>query len=234
MPTTYPPLNIGAARRLALFRAEALKPTWARPMTWRDVRFATLKSSTGFDQGFNDKKPVWYSHDKADYFRAERYADEVYSGIDHKGWWTDADEHGGNETARGIVASLPHGRFIAGYELSMNDERVYFPEVFTDERDAARMADEHARVIGEQESEYQSKWREGDRLRTLIDEKLSDVQELHDQMRRCIGVKNSLRKRAPASVVIGILTDIKKCRNDVSDILTDVRAFREELKQYPE
>lgn len=234
MPTTYPPLSIGAARRLAMFRAEALKPGWVRPMNWRDVRFATLRSDTGFGQGSDDKTAIWHTQSGADYFRAVRYADEVYRGITHIGWFTDADEHGGKETARGIVASLSHGRFIAGYELSMNDERVYFAQVFTNETDAARMADEHARVIGEQESEYQSQWREGNKLDSLIDEKLADVRELHEKMRRCIGVKNSLRKRAPASVVLGVLTDIKECRSDVRDILGDVRAFRLERKQYPE
>ena len=62
------------------------------------------------------------------------------------GWYTDSYQ---DETAVGIIASLPHGRFIAGYRWTSNDERVYFGEVFANEDDAARMADEHARVFAE-------------------------------------------------------------------------------------
>lgn len=161
MPTIYPPLTIGARARLAMFKREASQPNWARPMTWRDVRFAKLTSHTGLDQGFDGEgracTPVWYTHDGAE-FRNERFCDEVEgTRIGHRGWFTDDCE---DETVRGIVASLPHGRFIAGYLLSMNDERVYFPEVHTDESDAARMADEHARVIAESERDYQASERE--------------------------------------------------------------------------
>lgn len=154
MPTVYPSLSIPAPRRLAMFRDEAASRTWARPMTWRDVRFATLRSEIGLGQGFNGATPVWYMHEGEDCFRRVRDAHEIVR-LDHTGWYTDADENGGNELAIGIVASLPHGRFLAGYRLTVNGERVFFPSLFIDERDAARMADEHARVIGEEESEYQ-------------------------------------------------------------------------------
>lgn len=150
MPTVYPSLSIPAPRRLAMFRAEAAKGKWARPMTWRDVRFATLKSSSGLDQGLNDKTPIWYCHGGAQ-LRNERDYQEIM-GRNHTGWFCD-DYH--NEAVIGIVAGLPHGRFLAGYRLTMSDERVYFGEIFDDESDAAHMADEHARVIAEQEREYQ-------------------------------------------------------------------------------
>lgn len=155
MPTVYPPLSMGAPARLALFKREAARPCWVRPMTWRDVRFATLKSSPGLDQGFDGETPIWYTQSGAE-FRNERYCDDIgVRGIDHRGWFTDDMQ---DEKVRGIVASLPHGRFLAGYITSVNDERVYFPDIFDDEKDAARMADEHARIAADNERE----WRERD------------------------------------------------------------------------
>lgn len=155
MPTTYPNLSIPAPRRLAIFRAEAAEKHWARPMTWRDVRFATLKSSSGMGQGFDDKTPVWYCHDAGAQLRNERDCSEIVRSLP-QGWYVDEWQ---DDTAIGIVAGLPHGRFLAGYRLTMNDERVYFGEIFDDEGDAARMADEHARIVGESESEYAAKER---------------------------------------------------------------------------
>ena len=79
-------------------------------------------------------------------FRNERDADACNGGPDHSGWLTDSE---GYDKAIGIVASLTHGRYIAGYRWTLNDERVYFDGVFTAESEAARMADEHARVFAD-------------------------------------------------------------------------------------
>jgi hypothetical protein len=95
-------------------------------------------------QGFNNQSPVWYSH-QGEQFRNERDANDVLL-LSHTGWFTDRYQ---DETAVGIIASLPHGRFIAGYRWSSNDERVYFGEIFIDETEAAQMADEHARIFAE-------------------------------------------------------------------------------------
>lgn len=149
-------LSISAPRRLAMMRKDFAAhpvryphcPENVKPATWRGVRswglhnwqsaFATLSA------GLNDGKPVWYSHNGPE-FRDERDAHDVCN-IGHDGWFTDVDAE---ETAIGIVARLTHGRFVAGYRWTSNDERVYFPEVFTDEDDAARMADEHARIFAD-------------------------------------------------------------------------------------
>lgn len=174
MPTVYPPLSIGAARRLAIFKREAASPRWVGPLTWRNVRFARLTSHSGLGQGFNGTGcaavPVWYCHD-GEQFRNERDACQIVR-LGHTGWYTDVDE---GETAIGIVAGLSHGRFIAGYRLTMNDERVYFSELFDNEREAAHMADEHARIIGERESEYAARDRAAQKLDSSIEEKRRDV-----------------------------------------------------------
>ena len=139
MPTIYPPLQIGARRRLEIFKREAAQPNWARPLTWRDVRFAKLSSPAGLSGGFNGPHTaIWYTHDAPAF--PEKFADEVLQSRG-RGYYTDIDARG---TARGIVARLPHGRFLAGYLWSDNGERVYFGEIHTDERDAAHAADGHA------------------------------------------------------------------------------------------
>lgn len=156
----YFDLSIPAPRRLAMMRADLARhqtryprcPDSAKPRTWKDIRsykhgswqaaFCTLSP------GKNGNRGVWYSHDGPE-FRNERDAHDVVS-LRHSGWFTDTDQR---ETAIGIVASLTRGRFIAGYRWTSNGERVYFPDVFDDESDAARMADEHARVFADEARE---------------------------------------------------------------------------------
>lgn len=125
-------------------------------------------------QGFNDKTPVWYSLDGAQ-FRDECFADEVReSRLNHRGWYCDTIQE---SVARGIIGRLTHGRFITGYYLSLNDERVYFPGVFDDETDAAHAADEHARVIGEQEMEHAERFDAAIRLESKIEDSLQRLRE---------------------------------------------------------
>ena len=156
----YFDLTKPAPARLAMLRAafagHAKKyphcPEHAKPKSWRDIRRATYKNVAAYcgtlTQGFNGtdkyKTPVWYCH-TGEQFRDERFCDDV-ARIEHTGWFTETE---GREKARGIVGRLPHNRYIAGYHWSSNGERVYFAEVFTDENDAARMADEHARIFAE-------------------------------------------------------------------------------------
>lgn len=162
-------------------------PEHAKPKSWRDIRGTTFKSvhayCGGLDQGFNGtdghKTPVWYCH-TGPQFRGERFADECEGGPAHKGWFSDTDF---SEKARGIVGRLTHGRFIAGYHWSSNGERVYFPEVFSDEGEAANMADEHARTYAEtcmEDSEKQDAARE---LETGIEDKLQ-------RLRECIALRH--------------------------------------------
>lgn len=95
-------------------------------------------------QGLYGKTPIWSTHNGPE-FRDERDAHDILNPR-HTGRYPDIH---GDESAIGIVARLTHGRFIAGYHWMMNGERVYFPEVFTDENDAARAADGHAEHFAE-------------------------------------------------------------------------------------
>ena len=146
----------GTPARMAVLRMVAAdsvnnrnESTQLQAGDWRGARNWTMKNyaaayCSGINQGFDGESPVWYSHG-GEQFRNERDACKVLR-MRHTGWYTDSQQ---DDTAVGIVASLTHGRYIAGYRWTSNDERVYFGDVFTNEDDAARMADEHARVFAE-------------------------------------------------------------------------------------
>ena len=127
------------------FAAHAAKhprcPEYAKPGSWREVRSYGLHNWRAafctFDQGSNGGETIWYTH-AGPYFRGERGVGPEY--------YTDSYC---DETSIGIVARLPHGRFIAGYEWTSNGERVYFSQVFDEGDDASQMASEHARVFAE-------------------------------------------------------------------------------------
>lgn len=152
----YLNLSIGAPKRLAYLKST--NKDWRRVREWsfKNWEAAHCVLSQGFNGVGPNKVPIWYSHHNP-YFRNERPTHEVLTNMRHTGWFSDADC---SETLHGMVASLPHGRFIAGYHMTMNGEQVWFDEVFDDVADAARMADEHARVQAEKEREYDQRWQE--------------------------------------------------------------------------
>jgi hypothetical protein len=187
--------------------------TRLQPGDWRGARHYTMGSYSAAyshepSQGFNGKTPVWYSHG-GEYFRNERDAGDVlrHTTRDRVGaWHTDVD---GRETAIGFVASLPHGRFIAGYRWTSNDERVYFPDIFDDETDAAHMSDEHARVFAEMTREDSEKANHAARIG-------DDIEDALIRLRECM----ALRHKACMQYV----------RDEISTLCDSIRQKREELR----
>lgn len=193
---SYFDLAIPAPRRLALMRRDFAGhparfpncPENLKPRTWRDVRGWTLKNYSGafvngLNAGFNGegmhRAPIWYTHEGPQ-FRDERYSDEVNSHIRYKGHYSDNEGH---DVYRGIVARLPHGRFLAGYEWSANDERVYFATVYDDEHEAAEQADESARIMAEHEREWDER---RNRAQSLSD----DVADSEKRLLECLALRN--------------------------------------------
>ncbi len=128
----------------------------------------------------------------------------------HSGWYSDCDME---ETIRGIVGMLTHGRFIAGYECSENGERVYFDAVYTDETEAAHAADEHARVQAESEKEYSERWRDARNLADENDEHAEAIKELFPLRNQ------SRRVRADVySMIQKMRANRASLANDYSDI----------------
>ena len=145
----------GSPARLAILRATADQSasnrnpdTRLQPGNWREARATGLDSYDGYFGTFSGGGGQWYSH-QGEYFRNERNADNIVHSLPH-GWYTGTDA---NEIAIGIVASLPHNRFLAGYRWTCNDERVYYPEIFDDEDDAARAAGGHAEAFADLQRE---------------------------------------------------------------------------------
>lgn len=139
--------HFGAKARLAELRGLATAHKYA---SWRDARKWTLlnwhSAHATLSQGGAGE---WYCH-TGEQFRAECDAHELVRSLP-RGWFTDADC---TDTAIGIVGRLPHGRFIAGYRWTSNDERVYFAQLYDDADEAARAADSHAERFAETARDY--------------------------------------------------------------------------------
>lgn len=213
----YFDLTIPAPKRLQMLRDafanHAAKyphcPEHAKPKSWRDIRGTTHKSARaycgGLAQGFNAKTPIWYCH-TGPQFRDECFADACGHGPSHQGWFSDTDY---SEKVRGIVGRLTHGRYIAGYHWTSNGERVYFPEVFSDECEAANAADEHARVYAELCMEDSQKY---DAMRDLE----ADTENKLQRLRECL----ALRHKACMSYV----------RKEIADLIETLRENRVTLQ----
>jgi len=220
----FPPLyltisrTVNAPRRLAALRARAANKSLP---DWRSARDCTLRNGSGsygdLSQGFNTenagtqwekKVPIWYTH-TGPKFRGERFADEVEGGPNHKGWYTDDDC---SDKVRGIVGRLPHGRFIAGYHNSDNDERVYFGDVYTDESEAASAADSEAESLAEVEREYSERWRAARNLSDECGTLKTDIAEL-------VPMRHHARARRELERAIETLREKRKeLANDYADI----------------
>ena len=194
-------------------------PHCPTPKTWREARkwgFGNWRSaySAGLNPGFNGegagKTEIWTCPAGA-CFRGERFADECEeaprSVRGNKGWYSDNDA---NETVRGIVSRLPHGRFITGYFWSSKGERVYFPTVYDDEREAATAADGHAERYAELCREDDAKFQEARNLEDTIEDSFT-------RLRECL----ALRHRECMSYV----------RDEARELIEKIREARESLKR---
>ncbi len=210
----YLNLKIGAPRRLAYLRTIAQRHNEKFPSgsaaTWRTVRYATLKHAGDLHRGMNGGAPIWYAHAGAA-FRREKYADECYQGIRHEGWFTDADCA---MKARGIVVRLPHGKFLAGYEWDDNGERVYFPEIFTDESDAACRADGHAESFAADCREHDAKDREAQKLQ-------DEAGDMAHQLAEKLALRNDPRFPDAREEARELLTELRELRQRLRDEFAD-------------
>lgn len=218
MTPQYLNLNLRAPARLADLKRRAAKRNAltapygsAAVKTWRYERTATLNGHPRLSEGRNGSQRVWITFD-GPAFPRETWADEVeHSPVDHSGWYADPD---GDNTYRGFVVALPRGRFLAGYYMRDNDERVYFERVFNDARGAACWADGQAQQDAETEREYQQRWREARDLEDGIAEKLGRLREsLALRNHKCFP---EMRRRA-AALLERIRDARQKLANDYAD-----------------
>ena len=205
----YLNLRIGAARRLGFLRNAAKRHNEKFPSgsaaTWRTVRYATLKHAGDLHRGMNGDTPIWYAHSGAAFRR------EVYARKCGAGWYTDVDR---TMKARGIVVRLPHEKFIAGYEWSANGERVYFPEIFDSETEAAHRADSHAESFADDCLEHDAKYHEAQELEYRC-------QKLADNLAEKLALRNNPRFPGARASARELLTDLRELRQRLRDEFAD-------------
>ena len=210
----YLNLKIGAARRLGFLRNAAKRHNEKFPSgsaaTWRTVRYATLTHLGGLHPGSNGDTPIWYA-ETGPAFRRETYADLCAEGPDHRGWFTDADCA---MKARGIVVRLPHEKFIAGYEWDDTGERVYFPEIFGSETEAAHQADSHAESFADDCREHDAKYREAQNLQT-------EAEDMAQHLAEKLALRNNPRFPGPRASALDLLTELRETRERLQNEFPD-------------
>jgi len=97
---------------------------------------------------------MFYLNDVFQPGRYWKYADEINRRIEHKGWFIDDFC---DETMKGIVIYLPHGKFLAGWTMGEGMISYYSGDIYCDEEEAAWAANEEARMAAEKEQVYREK-----------------------------------------------------------------------------
>ena len=84
-------------------------------------------------------------------FTRWKWADDVVK-LRHTGYFCDLHA---DQTIRGIVAILPHNRFLAGWSMGENMASGVDGSIYDTPEDAAHAADSMAEYAAEREREYQ-------------------------------------------------------------------------------
>jgi hypothetical protein len=95
--------------------------------------------------------------------------------------------------------------FIAGYEIGDSNAQTWFQETHDSLIDACRAADEHARVVAEQECEYRQRWQEAQQLEDLINERGQRLAE-------CLAMRND-----PRPCFAGLRVEARACIEAIRD-----------------
>ena len=212
-------LNNGGARaRLAILRMIAADSvnnfnpqTRLNPGDWKGARHYTLGNWEGaYISGLHQGSEGWYTHG-GEQFRGERDASSILGGHRASGYYTDTDY---NEKAIGVIGRLSHGRYIAGYRWTSNDERVYYPQVFDDEDDAARMADEHASVFAQSAYEDAQRWDEARKIEI-------DIEDALTRLRECFTLRHDVRMHYVRDEARELCETIRTMREQLTDDYAD-------------
>lgn len=130
--------------------------------------------------------------------------------IHHNGWFCDEF---GDQTIRGIVVRLTHGRMLAGWSMGAGmASLIECDEVFTDEIAAARRADGLAESAADAEREYQTRWRAA--------QELSDAaQEAREQVRRLWSARHN---EAVRELIRSCITTARDSREQLINEYSDI------------
>lgn len=146
-----------------------------------------------------------------------QWADDVYSGIKHCGWYTDPNGEtfkDGTGICRGFVIywpetlNFPDGRWLAGYWIGGSDRWCVHPEIHDDRDDAAQEADHMAEQFAEVEREHAERWQAARDVEYEVEEGGRRLRELL-----------LLRHKG-----------LDYVRDEITEVIEKIRAGRERLK----
>lgn len=171
----------------------------------------------------------WIENCEAAGLRLVGYADELYKGIGHRGWFTNNDGYG--EIYRGIVYRLParNGQnvYMAGYADPNNNgcallsTELHYEAAADDLNDVARFADRIAEHFAEQERDYQRAWSAVSMAKDAADEARQaarDALELVRELEKCDGPKI---QKAIKSEFCDALKQYRKAMSSLVDALNN-------------
>lgn len=214
-------IRIGAKARLAILRdrAQAFNKqghTLPSAASWRDVRGYGFHNDRTYrcdlSPGLCNGKPVWYCH-SGPAFEREIFVDESSDArIEHTGWFADPWQW---DTIRGIIVRLPHGKYLTGYYVKDSGERVYFPEVYDDERTAVYAADGAAERVAEKEMEYRER---EEAARELAE----TVRDSKTRLRECLALRNHKCFSRVRDEVGGLVETIRNCMEELEREYSDI------------
>lgn len=227
------------AERGALFRDTRPACVYWRPTEYSPRGHSIPEVCGAYNPRWSADIAHGYKHvrwiDKDSGLRLAGFADELAPGrsIDHTGWYADNDG-GAFAQFRGIVYRLPHGRFAYGYADPHNKgcACLCFDNDADTAEEAARFADDFARILAEHEREYQAKETAAQRseeLRECIKSALAEAREIRDELRevraRVKRWPNATRPRALCAAVKAqletIRATVKRYRGELADIKAD-------------
>lgn len=182
---THDPLRIPAPLRLAALRKAG--NTWVAPASRERVRASIGVDSLpnacpGWNTQGRHRIPILsafdFGHMPARSFDLAHDVKEAR--IRHSGWFADSEGYGDRGKVQGIVALLPHGRYLIGYHWTDNGEFVLeTSRTYTDKCEAAQQADESARIYAESLQEDDARFRAMVDAESLCEGKAKDVEDAY-------------------------------------------------------
>lgn len=195
---------------------------------WRAHRYSTLDSTDSNVMGWNEdrrgkREPVYYGFNlNTAPVRSWEYADNICKRFP-RGFFADFHCIGDRGIVRGVVFSLPHGRFLPGYHWTDNDEFViYVNQSHDDEEQCAHEASGYADTYAESLRDDDERFQAMTEAETACDDKESEFRKAWADYRAIVAAA----MHSPARFA----TLASERREEIREIVESLRVMREELK----
>lgn len=185
------------------------------------------------------KSERWIEHPENHFRFVGKYQD-IYKGRNsHNGWYLDPFQQ---DTVSGVVYQLTgkkgKPRYIAGHEDGYNEEyvKINFRDIFEEKEDAAREADEMARIYAERSCEDYIQTNAED----AIESNKHEIAELKKIVKEiCFELRN-IRKSVWKPKQMGFKEEWKGLSqilyhavvDDIRNKIKEIQELRKEIKKY--